>query len=173
MGKKRPRASYVSPSPWVEGEQDPKVIVLHTTESDGEGDKFLVSLKRYMDRNMVSVHSAVAADGAIGYFAYADDKCRHAPPNAGKIGIEQAGFASFTRKQWIARRKQRQAVAKLIAWYSYRWGIPIRKDVKHGVAEHKDFPLGGHHDCGDGYPLAKVLRLARRYKLIYYRGQYK
>jgi len=147
------------------------VVVLHSTESDGKGRAYVKAIGDYLDRAGLSVHACVAADGAIGRYASATDRCRHAPPNTGKVGIEQAGFASFTRSKWLRRTRQLHATAKLIAWYSYSHGIPIRYSTTHGVCQHKDLPEGGHSDCGAGFPFRWVLRVARVYRHTLYRGR--
>lgn len=146
------------------------VVVLHSTESDGSGKRFIESIFDYLDSKQLSVHACVAKDGAIGYAADANVKCRHAPPNTGKVGIEQAGFAVFSREKWLKRDHQLHATAKLIAWYSYRWNIPILHSTRHGVCRHLDLPAGGHHDPGVGYPFDYVLDLARAFRKHVYPG---
>lgn len=159
--KTRPHAVEVYKARPLDGTHTPRVIVLHTTESDGDGKKYLHGLFAFVDREQLRVHSCTTRDGAIGYMLDAQYKGRGAPPNTGKIHIEQGGRAAFTRAQWMKRDKQLHATARLIAWYSYRWNIPITHSTTYGVCQHSDLPQGGHHDCGAGYPYGYVLQLAR------------
>lgn len=161
MTPHRPTAAVIHHAQHTDGPQHPMVIVLHDCESDGSGPAYLNGIFGFLDREGLSVHACIAKDGATGYAADANVKCRHAPPNTGKVGIEQAGFASFTREQWLARPHQLHATAQLVAWYSYRWNIPITHNTTHGVCMHVDLPEGGHHDPGHGYPFAYVLDLAK------------
>lgn len=156
----------------LDGQQIPRVIVLHTAESDGSGKKYLHGLFQYVDRERLRVHSATAKDGAIGYMMDAQYKGRGAPPNTGKIHIEQAGKAAYSRADWLKRDKQLRATARLTAWYSYRWGIPLTHSTTSGVCQHSDLPEGGHHDCGPGYPFSYVIDLAKAYRKHEFPGTY-
>lgn len=158
---KKVKIDYRKYSPFTDGHQVPKVVVLHSTESDGKGVYYVKAIGAFLEGKKLSVHYCVAADGAIGQYASPNDKCRHAPPNTGKVGIEQAGFARFTKKKWLSRSYQLLRVARLLAQLNRDYGIPLEFSTTHGVCQHKDLPEGGHHDCGPGYPFYFVLRTAR------------
>lgn len=164
-----PRAAYTKHAAYTDGPQAPMVVVLHSTESDGKGVAYVKGIGDFLDREQLSVHVCVAADGTIGRYASATEKCRHAPPNTGKVGIEQAGFAAWPMRKWLARPLELHATAKLVAWYSRSHGIPIAHSTTHGVCRHVDLPEGGHHDPGAGYPFRLVLRMARLYRKTLYR----
>ena len=88
--------------------------------------------------------------------------------NTGSIGIEQIGYARFTREQWMARPGQLRKVAKFLAWSHKAYGVPMVVSVTRGVSTHKmqtDFHHipGGHTDPGAGYPLQYVVDLAQRF----------
>ena len=173
MKHRRPRG-VVLPSSFGDdpGGNHPMVIVLHTVEADGM-KLFPRWLKTILDIQQLSVHAGVSRFGKRSFMLNGNTVGRHAPPNHGKIGIEQEGYARFSRKKWLLRGVQLHSTALLIAWYSYRWGIPIVHSTAHGVCQHKDLPAGGHSDCGFGYPERLVLAWARTYRKTVYRGVYK
>lgn len=151
-------------------------IGIHTTEGyDQKGIKDLEGLGDYFNR--VEASSNVAVDGE-GYSArYVPDNMKawtQAAYNGQLLSIEQIGFSKWSRWFWINRRnKQLQKTAKYIAYWSDKYGIPIRKGkasggviTKSGVLRHSDLGAAGgnHGDPGPGYPLHTVLQLARKYK---------
>lgn len=93
-----------------------------------------------------------------------DNICYHAiGANQEYIGIEHEGFASYTKRAWLApnNRKLLRASANRTAWicWHYHLGAP-KKD--RNVFAHADFPQGGHHDPGPGWPWSFYMFLARR-----------
>lgn len=79
-----------------------------------------------------------------------------------------SGKASWTRQQWLARPKQIDALAKVLAAYSKAKGIPLIRrgpqDVragKWGVCGHDDiskaFKESTHWDPGTGFPFDVVI----------------
>jgi N-acetyl-anhydromuramyl-L-alanine amidase AmpD len=98
-----------------------------------------------------------------------DALCWHATgANSDHIGIEHEGYASMSKVQWLskANRKLLRASANRTAWicWHYKLGAP-RKG--HNVFGHADFPAGGHHDPGKGWPWTFYIWLARRaYKTL-------
>lgn len=150
------------------GGQTPVRIVLHSTEGD-DGLSYLWAIGNYWRPRGYGCQIAVSREGSTA--RYLDDTeigwCV-ASYNTGTLSIEQAGFARFTRAQWMKRKVQLDTVARWIAWWSKRWGIPIRHNVVRGVLTHYDATRykrvsGGHTDPGSGYPLDYVLKLARTY----------
>lgn len=93
-----------------------------------------------------------------------DSICWHAVgANEQYVGIEHEGFASYRKIAWLApnNRKLLRASANRTAWicWHYRLGVPKKG---HNVFGHCDFPQGGHHDPGAGWPWSFYLFLARR-----------
>lgn len=82
--------------------------------------------------------------------------------NAISVGFELLGFASWPRRKWLARRRQLKMAANRVAWvcWSQRLGLPRRRVNVWG---HVDFPAGGHHDPGPGFPWSRgFMALCRR-----------
>lgn len=92
--------------------------------------------------------------------------------NAVSLSLEQVGHARTTRREWLDRyRPQLDNTALWIAFWSRRWGIPIRRGrtsgcavVLSGVVSHDQLGCGNDHtDPGTGYPWDYVLERARRF----------
>ena len=156
-------------------------IVVHATESpDGPGTLDLRRLARYFTRSTKSSHVADDAEGnssrmvADGLMAY------HATYwNQRTLGIEQVGYSSFARAQWLARPRQLEASARWIAFWARSYRIPIRRCrvagirynrrgrvvagviVRRGVCSHAEVDPRNRDDPGPGYPWALVLARAR------------
>jgi N-acetyl-anhydromuramyl-L-alanine amidase AmpD len=154
----------------------PILIVLHDTE--GANIRGIVDLKglgTYFDRSLgtdreSSSHVATDAEGNSARFVADGLKAWHcAFYNSVSLGIEQIGFA--TQFGWPGA--QQQETARWIARWAQEYKIPVRQGkvsldgrvLTTGVVRHSDLGNlgGGHHDPGQGYPFADVLRLARGY----------
>lgn len=146
------------------GELKPRLIVLHSTEGhDREGAKDIEGVLKYLENKGYGVHFCIDKEGFLGQGATIRRIVYHAAGvNSRAIGIEMIGFARFGIAGWLARPRQLRKVAITLAWIHLRTGIPLVRSTTFGVAFHKDFPAGGHHDPGM-YPIRRVLRLARKY----------
>jgi hypothetical protein len=144
----------------------PRVITLHTTEGpDKAGITDLKGLGDYFNRvpTQASSHTANDAEGNDARFVADSRKawaCAAANPYT--LNHEQIGYAAFTRDQWLKRMPQLRNTAEWIAYWSSLHSIPILHSATRGVCEHRDLGSagGGHHDCGDGFPLELVLNMA-------------
>jgi hypothetical protein len=143
----------------------PRVIVLHSTEShERPGLSDLQGLGSWFDNGSAQASSHVGndAEGNDARFVADDRKAwTQGQENPRCLSIEQIGFARESRKQWLDQPKQLRNTAEWIAYWSKKYGIPIRKSTQHGVCQHTDFPSQSHTDCGPGYPFDHVLSLAR------------
>jgi len=148
------------------GTIDPKVVVLHDTESsDKKGVRDISGVLNYLydTPDELNVHICVDKEGYSGQGAKLTDLCYHAKgANSFSIGIEMIGYARFSMKVWAARRKQIDTVAKWLAYIHWRFDIPLVLSTTHGIARHSDFPAGGHEDPGM-FPMGYVLKKARKY----------
>ena len=82
-------------------------------------------------------------------------------------------YASWSRETWLNQKSVLlHNAADWVAWMAGKYGIPIKAlsnadaqnpNVK-GVCQHVNLgSMGGnHHDAGSGFPMDKVLELARR-----------
>jgi N-acetyl-anhydromuramyl-L-alanine amidase AmpD len=152
-----------------------ELIVLHSTEShDYAGLSDLRAIGAWFDNPAAEASAHVCVDKQ-GYSArYVPDgrKAWHAVKyNSASLGIEQIGFARFGWARWRLRLRQRRKVAKFIAYWAKKYGIPIRrgevsngKVTLSGVVTHRQLgSAGGNHDDPGSYPFNATLRMARRY----------
>lgn len=153
----------------------PVLIVLHATEGHNRpGTVDLKNLGNYFDNPDVQASSHVAVDAEGNLARYVPDGKKAwtcAGFNSVSLNIEQVGFSA--QKVWP--NAQERKVAKMIAYWSWKYAIPIRKAIvnsntgaiyKTGVLQHSDLGTygGNHGDCGPNYPFERVLRFARWYK---------
>lgn len=151
------------------------LIVLHDTEGaniPGSG-KDLSGLGDFFGRHETEASSHVAVDSDGNSARFVSDRCKAwhcAGYNSASLGIEQIGFASQSRKEWLHNSRELRETARWIAYWSHRYNIPIRRAAvcngvvtRSGVARHMDLGSvgGGHVDPGPNYPFNRVLMLAR------------
>lgn len=152
------------------------LIVLHSTESHNRpGNADLAAIVGWFDNPEAeaSAHVIVDADGNSARCVGDGSKawsCRDY--NSASLNIEQIGFASQGGRVWRHNWKELRETARWIAQWSLHFHIPIRRGiaegggvVRSGIVTHKQLGLfgGGHVDPG-GYPVKRVLTLARLYK---------
>lgn len=175
MAKKKLHIDYANQSPYTDGDHIPKVAVLHTWQRNGPPsengtNKALVWLDNVLRSEKLSVHFATDKKGRIGQYLRPTQIGRHVfEENTGKVGIEQEGYAEYTKRNWLGRGKQLHSTARILAVLNRDYGIPLVHSTTHGVCQHKDLPKQTHTDCGPGYPEGLVRGLARQYRKFYYR----
>jgi hypothetical protein len=156
-------------------------IVLHATEQgDRAGPADLLALARFFRRAGLATHVADDAQGTSIRMVGDDRLAYHATFwNDVTVGIEQMGFSSFTRAQWLARPAQLETTARWVAHWARRYRIPIRRCavtglrydrndrvsggtiVRRGVCSHAQLDPRNRDDPGRGYPWDVVLARAR------------
>jgi N-acetyl-anhydromuramyl-L-alanine amidase AmpD len=185
----KPPIQVRDPKPWVHGSHRPVRVVLHDTESHataGIGDIAGIFNFWHTQKNpdgslaQYGAHFVVDEVGNVGEGGSTDQVQWHVGGlNTGSIGIEQIGFASFTRMVWKReRRKQLYSVARLLAWAHGEYGIPLKvqSDPRApGITTHKKvgeagIDTTGHTDPGAGYPLGFVVTLAKMMQRIGYKA---
>lgn len=151
------------------------LIVLHSTEGPTaiSTAKWFATPLAISAGGPYSAHVVVGEDGC--YRCVDDDTVAYqAPPtNAIALGLEQSGYAAWTRDQWLAHDATLRAAGGQVGGWSREYGIPLRFlyaadllalqaagwDKAHGgVTTHheisKAWPASSNHvDPGDGYPL--------------------
>ena len=153
---------------------NPVRIVLHDTEShDEKGIGDIEGIVNFWMGGPDKLGSQFIVDeeGNIGQCGEPTELMFHTGgANTGSVGIEQIGFARFTKQTWEAEERigQLVKVAKLLAWLHTEYHIPLRISTVSGVSTHamqsKIHPESlGHTDPGTGYPLADVLGMALGY----------
>ena len=155
----------------------PRLIVLHSTEGHnrvGVGD--LQDLGDYFNNPQVQASSHVGVDAEGHSAKYVDDGEKAwtcAGFNSASLNIEQIGFSS--QKFWPDAQERK--TAKYVAYWCWKYAIPIRKGMVNptngaiynsGILRHSDLGDygGNHNDPGPGNNLRRVLRLARYYRKV-------
>lgn len=169
----KPFVAYHAPPGLTHGAMTPVRVVLHDTESHDE--KGIGDMKGVVDfwlrgPDKLGAHFIVDAEGNIAQCGEPTELMFHTlDANTGSVGIEQIGFANFTRQAWLSRPDQLMKVAKLLAWLNDEYHIPLRHSTVNGVSTHADQTIahhvaGGHTDPGKGYPFDEVLAMAQQMK---------
>lgn len=150
------------------GPMTPERIVLHDTEShDAAGIRDLEGIATYWHGVPwgPGAHRIVDRDGNVALCAPDAKIAYHVENhNAGSLGLEIVGFASFLPSVWLLRKTQLEIVARQVAWWSAAYAIPLRLDVDQGVSTHamqSRAYRGTHTDPGSAFPLDRVLARAR------------
>jgi hypothetical protein len=170
---RKPHIAFHAPPGLTHGAMTPVRVVLHDTESHDEkgiGDMEGVVNFWLRGPDKLGAHFIVDAEGNVGQCGEPTELMFHTlAANTGSVGIEQIGFASFTKQAWASRPDQLMKVAKLLAWLNDEYGIPLRHSTVHGVSTHADQTKahnvpGGHTDPGANYPFDEVLAIAKGFK---------
>lgn len=151
------------------------LVVLHSTE----GPTALSTAEWFATPLAISAggpYSAHVVVGEDGCYRCVDDTniAYQAPPtNTNGLGVEQAGYAAWTREEWLAHDVTLRRAADQVSGWCQQYGIPLRFlrapdllaleasgwDKAHGgVTTHREISRawpspGAHQDPGDGYPL--------------------
>jgi len=159
------------PSPNYSSRSGAKVrlIVLHTAE----GALTYQSLGSYFSSPSSGVSSHVGIDdtpNTVGEYVQRPNKAWTAA-NANPVAVqaEMCAFAAWSTAQWNTHPNMLANVAAWIAEEAAHFGIPIVKlsasqaqGSSSGVCQHRDLGTwgGNHSDCGNGFPIDDVLKLA-------------
>lgn len=150
------------------GGTKPTLIVLHSTESHNRpGINDLGAIVSWFNNPAAQASSHVVVDDE-GHAARCVPDARKAwhvaQYNSKSLGIEQIGAAAQGRDAWT--EKQLRKVARYLAYWNYKYGIPLEYSTTHGVRRHMDLGAagGGHHDPGVNYPFDHVIELARQFR---------
>jgi len=147
--------------------------VIHTAE----GARTIEELGNFFASTSSQVSSHCGADdkvNTVGEYVKRNNKAwTAANANPVAVQLELCGFASWTKSTWHnEHQKMLENCAKWIAEEAAKFGIPITKlspaqaqGSGRGVCQHKDLGSwgGGHHDCGSGFPMDDVLKMAKNY----------
>ena len=149
-----------------------KVIIVHTTENaPGTPSRNIIDYQ--VRTRSGSYHRLVDSTGKIT-MANTDDWQVWATGNKGNdiaLHVSCVARAAMTREQWLAQPKMLEGVARVIAYWSRKYGIPLVKlsraelgAGKHGVAGHLEAQVWGnttHWDPGYHFPYDVVLKRAK------------
>jgi hypothetical protein len=144
--------------------------VLHTAE----GALTYQSLGNFFANPSSGVSSHVGIDdapGVVGEYVRRQDKAwTQGNANPYSVAAELCAFASWSSAEWARHPVMLENTAAWVAEECAAFGIPLRKlspgeaqgSSAMGVCQHADLGAsgGGHWDCGPGFPMDEVLRMA-------------
>jgi hypothetical protein len=140
------------------------------------GEREVVSLRTtsrtFFAEGVVS-HNCVDVDSVV-QCVKEEDTAYHAPPNSHSIGIEHAGYASQTARDWADDYSEKMLTvsAALTADICRRYGIPVEYidsggllAGKRGITTHaqvsKAWRQSDHTDPGPNFPIIHYIDLVR------------
>lgn len=159
---------------------DIDAIILHSTEGF-TGPNGLKDMGNYFDqaRTQASSHRGVDRLGRLAIYVPDSKKAWTCVQyNSATLNVEIIGFSSQTSGMWWRYYPQLRKVAYLVAYWSDRHGIPLRKGaasngriVKPGVLRHMDLGVAGgnHGDPGANFPMDWVIRKAKKFQQQYHK----
>ena len=164
------RVPIPSPNYSTRGGAGVRLVVLHTAE----GALTYQSLGAFFANPASGVSSHVGIDdtaGTIGEYVRRDYKAWTAASfNPIAVQAELCAFAKWTTAEWDRHPAMLANCAAWIAEEAAHYGLPIvrltpgqAQSNGRGVCQHVDLGAagGGHHDCGPGFPMDRVLQMAR------------
>lgn len=77
------------------------------------------------------------------------------------LGLEIAGFAEWSREEWMSHMPRLQEAARIHAGWNRTYGIPLVESVTRGYHSHAGLPGNDHTDPGRGFPWDAYLDLVR------------
>ena len=143
------------------------VVVIHTMEISERADAAEICARWFQSPvSEVSAHYCVDADSVIQCVREKDVAWHARGGNTSSIGVELAGFASQTGRDWADRYSAAvlERAASLVADICRRRRIPVRwllaYDLlagRRGLTGHDEvseaFKQSDHWDPGDGFPV--------------------
>lgn len=158
-----------SPNYSVGRSSAPRLLVTHTTE----GARTIESLGNFFANPAADVSSHAGADdkpNTIGTYVRRDNRAwTQADANSASVSIEMCAFAAWPADEWAKHPVMLANVAAWLAEESAFFDIPLvrlspaqARGSGKGVCEHVDLGFwgGGHVDCGTGFPLDQVIKMA-------------
>jgi len=144
-----------------------RVVVIHTMEIAERPDAAEICARWFKTPvSRVSAHYCVDADSVIQCVREKDVAWHERGGNTSSIGVELAGFASQTGRDWADRYSAAvlERAASLVADICRRRRIPVRwllaYDLlagRRGLTGHDEvseaFKQSDHWDPGDGFPV--------------------
>jgi hypothetical protein len=147
-----------------------RLIVIHTAE----GARTIESLGSWFQNPTANCSSHVGADDKVNtvgeYVSRPNKAWTQSEFNPVAVSLELCGFAAWSTAEWDKHPNMLANCAAWIAEEAAHWGVPITRlsasqaqGAGRGVCQHVDLGArgGGHHDCGVGFPMDRVLDMAR------------
>jgi hypothetical protein len=164
------RVSIPSPNYSSRSGSPVRLIVLHTTE----GARTYQDLGAFFGRSTTQASSHVGIDdtaGVVGeYVARSQKAWTQAKANPYCVSAEMCAFAKWAPSDWEKHPAMLKNAADWVAEEAKALNIPVVRLTAaqaqgggRGICQHHDLGAagGGHWDCGPGFPIDRVLDMAR------------
>jgi N-acetylmuramoyl-L-alanine amidase len=164
------RKQIPSPNYSSRGGSSVRLIVVHTAE----GARTIEELGNFFASSSSGVSSHTGADdkkGVIGEYVKRGNKAWTAGnANPVAVQIELCAFAKWSAAEWDNHPNMLENCAQWIAEEASYYGIPITaltdsqaQGSGRGACQHENLGSwgGGHWDCGSGFPIDRVLEMAK------------
>lgn len=79
------------------------------------------------------------------------------------LGLEIAGFARWTRDEWMGHQPRLVEAARIHAGWNRMYGIPLVESTTRGYHSHAGLPGNDHWDPGSGFPWDFYLNQVRQH----------
>lgn len=150
------RAAHYTP-----GRASPiSLVVVHCTEgSTAEG------AARWFANPRSAGSAQVVVDDEFVYRCVDDrDTAWHARgANSIGLGLEIAGFARWSRDEWLAHMPRLREAARIHAGWNRAYSIPLVESTTRGYHSHAGLPGNDHTDPGAGFPWDVYLDAVREF----------
>lgn len=83
--------------------------------------------------------------------------------NSIALGLEIAGFAEWSRDEWLQHQPRIREAARIHAGWARAYGIPVVESTTRGYHAHAGLPGNDHWDPGPGFPWDVYLGHIHRY----------
>jgi hypothetical protein len=153
------------------------VMAHHTTE----GAETAESLRNFISQASAKVSYHFAVDMAHGdnwamqYVRDSDRAWAQASYNGVAVSIvyctPSGASSGWSRATWMSKTPMLTSAGRLTGEICKRFNIPLvqltnsqaQNYSSKGLCEHKNFGVNGgnHHDCGPGFPMDEIIRIAR------------
>src|SRR5262245_43812539 len=164
------RKAIPSPNYSSRGGATVRLLVIHTAE----GARTIEELGNFFANPSSGVSSHTGIDdkaGMVGEYVKRGNKAwTAASANPVAVQTELCAFAKWSRAEWERHPAMLDNCAQWLAEEAAAFSLPLTKLTPaqaqgsgRGVCQHRDLGSwgGGHHDCGDGFPIDDVIARAK------------
>ncbi|WP_066527108.1 peptidoglycan DD-metalloendopeptidase family protein [Corynebacterium bouchesdurhonense] len=153
---------------WENGTYSPKrLIVLHTTENSAKSTvEGVATFQLGPENTWKGAYTGLVDSRGAALRANTDDQKVPAAANISNsygLHLSLVGWSSWKREEWLAQEKMLRRAARIVADWSTKHGIPIRrltaeqiKAGSWGITDHNGTRLAygktTHTDVGPGFP---------------------
>lgn len=127
----------------------PRLVVVHCTE----GGTAMGAASWFQNPGAGGSAHVVVDDEVVVRCVDDGDTAYHAKGvNSFSLGLEIAGYARWSRDEWLERLPRIREAARIHAGWCRKYGIPFVWSTDRGYHSHAGLPGNDHWDPGKGFP---------------------